>query len=96
MQWGRWNYYKTTTIDKYSESDWTVTKKVGKETASGTVQFNLSQELTIDEINPCYECSPTKQGPRTYNEKTTTYAEIQKLSNESESEEFRLMTHELN
>jgi len=72
-------YHKTTTIDNYSESDWTV-RKVGKETASGSVQFNLSQELTIDEINPCYECNPTKQGQRTYYEKTTTYADIQKSS----------------
>lgn len=72
-------YLKTIKIDNYSENDWTVTK-VGKETANGSVQFNLSQELTIDEINPCYECSPTKQGQRTYYEKTTTYADIQKSS----------------
>jgi len=72
-------YKKTVTIDDYSENDWTI-KKVGRETANGTVQFNLSEELTIDEVNPCYECSPTKQGQRTYYEKTTTYADIQKSS----------------
>jgi hypothetical protein len=72
-------YKKTVTIDNYSESDWTI-KKIGRETANGTVQFNLSEELIIDEINPCYECSPTKQGQRTYYEKTTTYADIQKSS----------------
>ena len=72
-------YKKTVTIDNYSENDWTI-KKVGRETANGTVQLNLSEELTIDEINPCYECSPTKQGQRTYYEKTTTYADIQKSS----------------
>lgn len=72
-------YLKTVTIDNYSENDWTI-KKVGRETANGTVHFNLSEELTIDEINPCYDCSPTKQGQRTYYEKTTTYADIQKSS----------------
>lgn len=72
-------YKKTVTIDNYSESDWTI-KKVGKQTANGTVQFNLSEELTIEEINPCYECSTTKQGQRIYNEKTTTYTDIQKNS----------------
>lgn len=70
-------YKKTVTIDNYSESDWTI-KKIKKEQANGTVQFNLSEELTIEEINPCYECSSTKQGQRIYNEKTTTYADIQK------------------
>lgn len=70
-------YRKTLTINNYSESDWTI-KKVKKEQANGTVQFNLSEELTIEEINPCYECSTTKQGQRIYNEKTTTYADIQK------------------
>jgi len=73
-------YYKrTVTIDNYSENDWTI-NKVKKEQANGTVQFNLSEELTIEEINPCYECSTTKQGQRIYNEKTTTYADIQKSS----------------
>jgi hypothetical protein len=76
-------YKKTVTIDNYSENDWTI-KKVGRETANGTVQFNLSEELTIDEINPCYECSPTKQGQRTYYEKTTTYADIPKSSTGSD------------
>jgi hypothetical protein len=72
-------YRKTVTIDNYSENDWTI-KKVGRQTANGTVQFNLSEELTIDEINPCYECSPKKQGQRTYYEKTTTFVDIQKSS----------------
>ena len=71
------DYKRTVTIDNYSESDWTI-KKIKKEQANGTVQFNLSEELTIEEINPCYECSSTKQGQRIYNEKTTTYADIQK------------------
>lgn len=72
-------YKKTVTIDNYSENDWKITK-VGRQTANGTVQFNLSEEITIDEINPCYECSPTKQGNRTYYEKTTTYADIKRSS----------------
>lgn len=71
------DYKRTVTINNYSESDWTI-KKIKKEQANGTVQFNLSEELTIEEINPCYECSSTKQGQRIYNEKTTTYADIQK------------------
>ncbi len=78
-------YKKTTTIDNYSENEWTLYKN-SFNASTGNVKFNLSEELTIDEYNPCYECSPTKQGNRTYNEKTTTYASIQKLSNESESE----------
>ena len=31
-------------------------------------------------IRDSYDCSPTKQGQRTYYEKTTTYADIQKSS----------------
>ena len=77
-------YKKTVTIDNYSENDWTITK-TGKESAIGTVKFNLSEETTIEEINPCYECSTTKQGARVYNEKSTSYADIEGLSNESES-----------
>ncbi len=79
------NFNKTTKIDKYSENEWTLYKKSFNASA-GTVKFNLSEELTIEEFNPCYECSPTKQGSRSYTEKTTTYASLQKLSNESESE----------
>jgi len=77
-------YNKIVTLDKYSENDWTITK-TGKESATGTVKFNLSEETTIEEINPCYDCSPTKQGARIYNEKSTSYADIQGLSSESES-----------
>lgn len=77
-------YKKTVSFDKYSENDWTITK-TGKESATGTVKFNLSEETIIDEINPCYECSPKKQGQRSYYEKSTTYADIEGLSNESES-----------
>lgn len=80
-------YHKTITINNYSESDWTI-KKIGRETANGIVQFNLSEELTIDEINPCYECSPTKQGQRTYYAKTTTYADIQKSTAGNSSSEI--------
>lgn len=72
-------YKKTIAIDNYSENDWKITK-VGRQTANGTVQFNLSEETTIDEQNPCYECGPTKQGNRTYYEKTTTYADIKRSS----------------
>ena len=77
-------FTKTVKIDKHSENNWKITK-TGKETATGNVQFNLSEEFTIDGYNPCYDCSSTKQGNRRYNEKTTTYADIQGLSNESES-----------
>lgn len=79
------NFRKTIKIDNFSENEWTLFKK-SFNASTGTVKFNLSEELTIEEYNPCYECSPTKQGNRSYNEKVTTYASLQKLSNESESE----------
>lgn len=79
------NFKRTTKLDNYSENEWTLYKK-SFNASTGTVKFNLSEEVTIDEFNPCYECSPTKQGNRSYNEKITTYASLQKLSNESESE----------
>lgn len=78
-------FRKTIKLDKYSENDWSLYKN-SFNASTGTVKFNLSEELTIDEYNPCYECSPNKQGSRSYNEKITTYASLQKLSNESESE----------
>ena len=77
-------YRKTTTIDNYSENDWKI-EKTGKNFAKGDVKFSLSEETTIEEENSCFECSPTKQGPRTYYDKTTTFANVQGLSNESES-----------
>jgi hypothetical protein len=77
-------YRKITTLDKYSENNWTIQKNT-KNAATGNVKVNLSEELKIEEDNWCYECGPNKQGPRTYFEKTTTYADIQGLSNESES-----------
>jgi len=79
------NFNRTTKLDNYSENEWTLYKK-SFNASTGTVKFNLSEEVTIEEYNPCYECSPTKQGLRSYNEKVTTYASLQKLSNESESE----------
>jgi len=79
------NFKRTTKLDKYSENDWTLYKN-SFNASTGTVKFNLSEEVTIDEDNPCYKCSPTKQGWRSYNEKITTYSSLQKLSNESESE----------
>ncbi len=78
-------FRKTIKLDKYSENEWTLYKK-SFNASTGNVKFNLSEELTIDESNPCYDCAPNKQGPRNYNEKITTYASLQKLSNESESE----------
>jgi hypothetical protein len=77
-------YRKTTTLDNYSENNWAI-EKTNKNAARGNVRFSLSEETKIEEDNSCYECSPGKQGPRTYLEKTTTYADIQGLSNESES-----------
>ncbi len=77
-------YTKTTKINNYSQNDWTI-EKTGKFSAGGNVNFNLSEETEMEEINPCYDCSPTKQGYRTYYEKTTTYSTLQGLSNESES-----------
>lgn len=76
-------YKKTTTINNYSENEWRLYKN-SLNACTGNVKFNLSEELTIDEYNPCYECSPKKQGARSYNEKVTTYASIQNLSKESE------------
>jgi hypothetical protein len=81
---GDGQYRKTTTLNKYSENEWSIQKNT-LYSATGNVKFNLSEELTIDEDNWCYECGPNKQGPRTYFGKLTTYADIQGLSNESES-----------
>lgn len=78
-------FIKTISLDKYSENEWTLYKN-SFNASSGNVKFYLSEELTIDESNPCYDCAPNKQGLRSYNEKITTYASLQKLSNESESE----------
>ncbi len=77
-------YRKTIDIDNYSENNWTI-EKTDKHAAKGNVNFNLSEEMKIEEQNSCYECSPNKQGPRTYSAKTTTYSTLQGLSNESES-----------
>jgi hypothetical protein len=77
-------YRKSTTIDNYSDNNWAI-QKTNKNAAQGNVRFNLSEENIIEEDNYCYECSPGKQGPRTYFSKTTTSAYIQGLSNESES-----------
>jgi hypothetical protein len=78
-------FNKTIKLDKYSENEWSLYKN-SFNASTGNVKFNLSEEVSIEEYNPCYECSPTKQGSRSYNEKTTTYTSLQKLSNESESE----------
>jgi hypothetical protein len=77
-------YRKSTTIDNFSDNNWAI-EKTNKNAARGNVRFDLSEESIIEEDNYCYECSPSKQGPRTYYSKTTTYAFIQGLSNESES-----------
>lgn len=77
-------YLKTTTIDNYSENDWALYKN-SFNASTGNVKFNLSEEFKIEEENSCFECSPNKQGPRTYYEKITTYALVNGLSNESES-----------
>lgn len=82
-------FKKTVTIDNYSEIDWTL-RKVARNGSTGNVKINLSEELIIEEDNPCYECSPKKQGNRSYYEKTTTYADIQGLSNESESKGIKV------
>jgi hypothetical protein len=82
-------YLKTTTIDNYSENDWTI-QKVGLNGSTGNVKISLSEESTTDEENWCYECTPNKQGQRTYHEKITTYADIQGLSMESESEGIKV------
>ena len=82
-------YLKTIKIDNYSENDWTI-QKVRLNSSTGNVKINLSEESTTDEENWCYECAPNKQGQRTYHEKTTTYANIQGLSMESESEGIKV------
>ncbi len=82
-------YSKTTTINNYSEINWDI-EKVKIAASKGNVEVNLSEETVIDEINSCYECSPQKQGPRVYHEKTTTYATVQGLSKESESEGIKV------
>ncbi len=78
------NYKKTTTIKNYSEIDWNI-EKIRIQAAKGNVKVNLSEETIIDEINPCFECTPQKQGMRSYFEKTNTYVVVQGLSKESES-----------
>ncbi len=77
-------YRKTTTIDNYSENDWTIQKNE-KNASTGNVKLTISEEFKVEEQNPCFECSPQKQGLRTYFEKITTKADIQGLSKESES-----------
>lgn len=78
-------YKKTTSIKNYSEIDWNI-EKLRLNASRGNVKVNLNEETVIDEINPCFECTPQKQGARTYFEKTNTYATVQGLSKESESE----------
>lgn len=82
-------YLKTTTINNYSENDWTI-QKIRLNGSTGNVKIRLSEESTTDEENWCYECAPNKQGQRTYHEKITTYANIQGLSMESESEGIKV------
>ncbi|HCY76769.1 MAG TPA: hypothetical protein DHV28_12685 [Ignavibacteriales bacterium] len=82
-------FKKTTTLDNYSEIDWTL-RKVARNSSTGNVKINISEELKIDEDNPCYECSPQKQGHRSFIEKTTTYADIKGLSTESESKGIKI------
>jgi len=82
-------YRKTTTTDNYSENSWMIQKNK-LNASTGNVKFNLHEEFTIEEENPCYVCSPTKQGPRTYNDKTTTYVDIHGLSKESESKGIKV------
>lgn len=82
-------YKKTTIINNYSELDWTL-QKVARNSSTGNVKINISEELKIDEDNPCYECSPRKQGHRSFFEKTTTYSDIKGLSNESESKGIKV------
>lgn len=77
-------YEKTTVLDKYSENNWDL-QKTSKYATTGTVQLNLSEELTIEETNPCHDCSPTEQKARIYHEKDRTYLMLEGLSKESES-----------
>lgn len=77
-------YSKVTSTDNYTESEWNITK-TGKNSADGFVKIKISEKLTIDEVNPCYTCSPDKQGSRHYKSETTTTADISGLSKESES-----------
>ncbi len=77
-------FHKATTINNYTENDWTI-QKVQQNGSTGNVMFNLSEEFKIEEENSCFDCSPKKQGPRTYYENTKTYSLINGLSSESES-----------
>lgn len=82
-------YRKTTTIDNYSENDWTI-QKIDKNASTGNVKLTISEVFKIEEQNPCFKCSPQKQARRTYFEKITTKADIQGLSKESESKEIKV------
>jgi len=82
-------YKKTTKLDNFSESEWTLNKK-GLRSADGNVKFNISEESLIDETNPCYEYAPHKYKPRTYYEKITSYSTLQGLSKESEMDGIKV------
>ena len=77
-------FRSTTTIDNYSENNWTI-NKVGKNSAHGNVEFNIHEEKKIDEEDACHKCESGKQGIRTYSENTTSYSSMSGLSKESES-----------
>jgi hypothetical protein len=77
-------YSKIVSTDNYTESEWKITK-TGKNSADGTMKIKISEKFTVDEINPCYTCSPDKQGSRNYKSETTTTADISGISKESES-----------
>ena len=78
-------YNKVTTINNYSENNWTINKK-SINGSTGNVTISLSEEAKIEEENWCYECAPNKFSPRTYTETVTSYADITGLSQESEAE----------
>ena len=80
-------YYKATTENKYSNSDWTLEKK-GKASSSGTVIYSLSEETNVEENDFCYKCpdpntNKIKEGERKYSESIKGDLDIQGLSDES-------------
>lgn len=77
-------FRKVSTIFKNTDNNWTI-ERTGLGSAKGNIKFTLSEVTSVEEKNDCYECSPQKQGLRTYSQKEIHRADVQKLSKESES-----------
>ena len=75
-------YKKKFTLHNHSEMDWQL-EKTRLSSASGTVNYNISEETNLVEENGCFRCKSGREGGRTLRERTTTKGKIEGLSNES-------------